>query len=368
MLKLARNVASMAEVWVCRRLNLRPRTLPILVIMATDKCQLKCTMCGACDYSPGDHDMLTLDEWKAVVDSAARLKTQIVSITGGEALLRKDLFDLIAHVRSYGMAVHLNSNGLLLNEKNVARLAELGVETVSISLESVDPPTHDAIRGKGMFAKTVEGIRKLRRGAPEVRIGVNCVMNRHNLSTLPDMVPWAVEEGVDQIKFAPIHSNLQHKDKPLTDYQDMVFGEADLGLLAQTITEIRRRLSSTNLESVSEPFFAGMTNLYVPPDSNFYCYAGYAITTIDAQGNVAACFDKPGMANVRKQPLHELWRSAAFQQHRQLVRNCDAACWDTTNAELSLRLSVRTFLRYPGASVRAFRYYLGWGGRHAAQR
>jgi MoaA/NifB/PqqE/SkfB family radical SAM enzyme len=357
--KLARNIAGMAEVWLCRRFNLRPRTLPILAIMATDKCQLKCKMCGACDYSPGDHDMLTLEEWKAVIDSAAKLRTRIVSITGGEALLRKDLFDLIAHIRAKGMAVHLNTNGLLLNDKNVAQIEALGIETVSVSLESTDPETHDLIRGKGMFARTLEGIRRLRQGAPGVRIGVNCVINRHNLDTLPDMVPWAAQEGVDQIKFAPIHSNLQHKDKPLTDYEDMVFDESDLGHLDDVIGEVRTRLARTQLESTSEPFFKGITNHYRPPASNFYCYAGYAITTIDAQGNLSACFDKAGMANVRQRPLHELWMSDEFQQHRQLVRGCDVACWDTTNAELSLRLSVRTFLRYPAASFHALRYYLG---------
>ena len=358
-MNLARDIAGMAEVWLCRRFNLRPRTLPILAIMATDKCQLKCKMCGACDYSPGDHDMLTLEEWKAVIDSAAKLRTRIVSITGGEALLRKDLFDLISHIRGKGMAVHLNTNGLLLNDRNVAQIEALGIETVSVSLESTDPETHDLIRGKGMFARTLEGIRRLRRSAPGVRIGINCVINRHNLDTLPDMVPWAAREDVDQIKFAPIHSNLQHKDKPLTDYEDMVFDESDLGHLDDVIGEIRSRLARTRLESTSEPFFKGITNLYRPPASNFYCYAGYAITTIDAQGNLSACFDKAGMANVRQRPLHELWMSDEFQQHRQLVRRCDVACWDTTNAELSLRLSVRTFLRYPAASFHALRYYLG---------
>lgn len=365
LLRLARNVAGMGEVWFCRQFNLRPRTLPILAIMVTDKCQLKCKMCGACDYTPGDHDMLNLQQWKAVMDSAARLNTRIVSITGGEALLRKDLFELIAHIRNLGMAVHLNTNGLLLNDKNVAQIEALGIETVSVSLESTDPETHDLIRGKGMFERTLEGLRRLRKGAPGVRIGINCVINRHNLSTLPDMIPWAVQEDVDQIKFAPIHSNLQHKDKPLEDYEDMVFDESHLGALEDTITEIRTRLNATGLESTSEPFFKGITNLYRPPASNFYCYAGYAITTIDAQGNLSACFDKAGMANVRDRPLHELWRSDEFQQHRQLVRNCDVACWDTTNAELSLRLSIRSFLRYPKASFNALRYYMG---RRAAER
>lgn len=357
-MKLAQSVAGMAGAWLARRLNFRPSRLPVLVLMVTDKCQLRCTMCGACDYSPGDHNMLSLEEWKSVVDSAARLRTGIVSITGGEALLRRDLFDLIAHIRSYGMAVHLNTNGLLLNEKNVARLHELGVETVSISLESTDPATHDAIRGEGMFERTAKGLRALRRGAPEIRIGLNCVANKHNLETLAEMPLWAKREGVDQIKFAPIHTNLQHRDKPIETYQSMIFGEEDIPAFAKVMRELQEDIEETQLQSTSTPFFEGMTQLYRPEGAGFYCYAGYAIAVIDAQGNVAACFDKPGAANVRETPLHEIWRGSAFQRHRQLVRNCTTNCWDTTNAELSLRLSPLSLVRYPRDTVRAIRFYI----------
>lgn len=355
------NVVDIVDVWMARHLNRAPRHLPVLVLMVTDKCNLHCKMCGACDYSPGDHNMLSLEDWKAVIDSAAKLRTQIVSITGGEALLRRDLFDIIRHARGYGMAVHLNTNGLLLRDKNVATLKEVGVETVSISIESTDPDIHDAIRGRGAFASTLKGVRKLRAAAPEIRIGLNSVMNRHNLDTLPDMVAFAQREGLEQVKFAPIHSNLQHKDKPVDDYADMVFGAEDLPHFEKRVAEIQAALDGTNLESCSEPFFEGMSDLYRPPASNFYCYAGYAITIIDAQGNVAACFDKEGAMNVRETPLHDIWRSRTFQEHRQLVRHCDQACWDTTNAELSLRLSFTQMLRRPAATYRAIRYYMAQG-------
>jgi MoaA/NifB/PqqE/SkfB family radical SAM enzyme len=117
-----RAALDLLDLWRARWTNRAPRHLPVLVIMVTDKCNLHCKMCGACDYSPGDHDMLSLEEWKAVIRSAARLRTRVLSITGGEALLRKDLFELIVYARAHGMAVHLNTNGLLLREKNVAAL------------------------------------------------------------------------------------------------------------------------------------------------------------------------------------------------------------------------------------------------------
>lgn len=356
--RVLRNVLDFGGVWLARHLNRGPRHLPILVLMVTDKCNLKCKMCGACDYSPGDHNMLGLDEWKAVIRSAAALRTQVVSITGGEAMLRHDLFELIACARGYGMTVHLNTNGLLLREKNVAALRDSGVETVSISVESTDPAMHDAIRGKGTFEHTLEGLRRLRRAAPEVRIGLNAVINRHNYRTLADMVAFADREGVDQIKFAPIHTNLQHKDKDVSEYGDMIFTEGDLDSLEHELQRIQDALARTSLQSTSRRFFDGITNLYRPPASNFYCYAGYAIAIVNPQGYVSACFDKDGRQNVRETPLDVIWRSRAFQEHRQLVRRCDRACWDTTNAELSLRLSVWNTVREPVKLLKALRYYL----------
>lgn len=353
-----RNVMAFGDVWLSRHLNRAPRTLPILVIMITDKCNLKCTMCGACDYSPGDHNMLSLDDWKAVIDSAAQLKTQILSITGGEAMLRKDLFDLIRYTRGKGIRVHLNTNATILREKQAELLRDTGVETVSISIESHEEDIHDLIRGRGMFQRTLEGVRRLRRIAPDVRIGLNCVINKHNVNGLHGMVPFAAREGLDQVKFAPIHSNLQHKDKDVSEYEDMIFQETDLDALEGELQKIQDELKKTELVSTSKQFFDGITNLYKPPASNFYCYAGWAITVIDAQGNVAACFDKDGAMNVRKTPLHEIWKSKTFQEHRQQVVNCDKACWDTTNAELSLRLSVKHLVEEPLSLVRSVRYYI----------
>lgn len=345
------------DVWWARRFNRTPHVLPALILMVTDKCNLKCKMCGACDYSPGDHNMLTLEEWKGVLDAAARLGTRLVSITGGEALLRKDLFALIAYARGLGMSVHLNTNGLLLNEPHVQALVTSGVDTVSISLDGPDAATHDAVRGPGTFERTLKGIRTLRRLGPGIRVGINYVLHRANYEAAPRMVDLALEEGVDQLKFAPIHTNLQHKDKPLSAYGEMIFMEEDLPRLERVAHGLYRALRSKGLHSSPRRFFYGMRRLYESPPKNFYCFAGYAICVVNPQGYVSACFDKPSSLNVREQPLDVLWRSEAFQRHRQLVRRCDKACWDTTNAELSMQLQWHHWLRYPRETLRTLWYY-----------
>jgi MoaA/NifB/PqqE/SkfB family radical SAM enzyme len=358
-----RAALDLLDLWRARWTNRAPRHLPVLVIMVTDKCNLHCKMCGACDYSPGDHDMLSLEEWKAVIRSAARLRTRVLSITGGEALLRKDLFELIVYARAHGMAVHLNTNGLLLREKNVAALRETGLESVSISIESGDPAVHDHIRGKGTLEHTLAGLRRLRAAMPDLRIGLNCVINKYNLASLAHLPHLAQKEGVDQIKFAPIHTNLQHKDKPIEEYADMILTEADIPALEAELVRIQAAIAETGIESTSRAFFRGMSRLYRAPASNFYCFAGYAIAVIDAQGNLAACFDKDSGMNVRDTPLEVLWGSPEFHAHRQRVRHCDKACWDTTNAELSLRLHPLYFLRQPVQTFRLVQYYL-----HRARR
>ncbi len=263
-----RNMLDFGEVWLARHLDRGPRHLPILVFMLTDKCNLKCKMCGACDYSPGDHNVLSTEEWKTVLDAAARIRVQILSITGGEAMLRKDLFELIAYARARGMAVHLNTNGLLLREKSVEKLRASGVETVSISVESTDAATHEAIRGRGTFAHTLDGLRLLRQRLPDARIGLNCVINKHNYKTLAEMVDFAAREGVDQVKFAPIHTNLQHKDKAIGEYADMLFDEGDLEGLEAELQRIQSALTATQLQSTSKRFFDGITKLYRAPASN----------------------------------------------------------------------------------------------------
>ena len=70
-----------------------------------------------------------------------------------------------------------------------------------------------------------------------------------------------------------------------------------------------------------------------------------------------------GVVSVRDRPLEEIWRSADFQQLRLGVHTCDRPCWDTTNTELSLRLSVRSMLSEVGQTWRDLKFYFGSGQR-----
>lgn len=349
----------MADIWLSRLVNKTPRTLPILHLMVTDRCNLRCPMCGVRNHDPAEQDTLSAEEWKAVIRSAAKLRTVIISITGGEPLLRHDVFELISYAREHGIAVHLNTNGTLLTDEKVGMLGECGLTTLSISLESTEPTPHNAIRGAKTFEKTIEGIRRVRRQVPSIHLGINVLITMINFRGMADLVPFAESLGAHQIKFAPIHTNLLHRDNPLAKFKELVFKEEDLKDLDSELGKLERALAKSRLHSACKYFLRGIKRLYETPGCHFCCYAGYATCVVNPHGSVAPCFDKESPLNVRNSPLERIWGSDEFARLRQEVRNCRQACWDTTNTEISLRFDIRAVLADVTQVWRDIAFYFG---------
>lgn len=343
--RVARSALCMADVWLSRHLHTRPHCLPVLLAFVTDRCNLRCPMCGVYEHDEPDASReLSTDEWKAVLDSAGRLRTIIVSISGGEPLLRKDIFEIVSHAEQREIAVHVCTNGTMIDADNAAELQASGVKTVSVSVEGTSAEVHERLRGPGTFEKTIEGIRLLREHAPGIRVGINTLITTENYRGLDRMIPFAEKLGVHQIKFAPIHTNLLHKRNPLEKFSDLIFDRDSLEGLEQEVAKIIHESRRTRLFTTTVPFLKGVTDLYCQP-RKFRCFAGHAACAVDPQGMVAPCCDIDRRMSVRERPLHEIWRSREFHDLRKKVYTCRSACWDTTNTELSLRLSARSMLK-----------------------
>lgn len=332
------------RVVLARYFRRRPRYLPTLVIFVTNRCNLRCRMCGVWDlYCAGGHEAeLTTEEWKAVIASAAKeLGTFLLTISGGEPMLRPDIFELIQFARKLGVSVHLCSNATLLTEAKILQLKEAGLVSISISLESTEEILHNHLQGKDTFADVVRSIQLLRTLAPEIRVGINFLITRKNYEKMIPMVHFARDLGVHQIKFLPIHSNLQHRHKARTEFEDLFFEKEDLPALAQEVEAVRKECRQSGLRSSSDAFFKGIVDYYTTP-RKVKCYAGYSVGTVDPLGNVAPCCDKNSTLNVRQQSLASIWWSPEFHRMRDLVFHCNVPCWDTTFTEMSLILQPRT--------------------------
>jgi MoaA/NifB/PqqE/SkfB family radical SAM enzyme len=358
------NVWRTLNVIICRRLGLPPRYLPVILMFVTGQCNLRCRMCGVCDLEHGHTEGMELstDEWKTIIHTAAkRLGTTLAVVSGGEALLREDVFELIRFATDSGIAIHLCTNAMLLNEENMVQLKNSGVRTVSISLEGPEAGAHEYLRGANSFPQVVNAIRKFREIAPEVCIGINYVITRLNYKNMTDMVAFAESLGVQQIKFAPIHTNLLHRRKKVEDYSDLLFLPEDLDDLEREVQRVRTACRNSALITTSDDFFNGITQLYGTP-RRVRCYAGYAICAISPTGYVAPCSDMDSSFNVKEQSLDAIWRDPQFHALRKRVHACRSACWDTAYTELSLWLRPQAMVLGLLRNWKDVKFY--FGGRH----
>lgn len=358
---VAANVWRASNVIVSRYLERPPRYLPVILLFVTNRCNLRCRMCGICDraVAPDASAELSTDQYKAVIESAAgQLGTSLASISGGEPLLRHDIFEIIRFAVDAGVSTHICTNGLTITPERAARLRDSGVAAVSVSVDSPEPAAHECLRGPDTFQRTVDAIRLLRDTAPDIQIGINYLITRMNYRNMTDMITYAEELGVHQIKFAPIHANLLHRHKEKQELEELYFSPEHLEDLRKEIVLLKERSRKSWLSTTSPAFYDGIVPFYGMP-RRFRCYAGYAVCAIGPGGQVAPCCDMDSPFSVKDRPLHEIWRDPGFHELRRKVGRCGVPCWDTTNTELSLRLRPWALLRNLAANWRDLRFYSG---------
>jgi radical SAM protein with 4Fe4S-binding SPASM domain len=139
----------------------------------TKKCNLRCKHCH---YSAGTSapDELTTEEAKNVIGQVADLWDEVkLTLTGGEALLRSDFFELASYASEKVAHVDLASNGTLIKNSTAQKLKDSGVKQVIIGVDGVGE-AHDNIRGKGSFAKAIEGAKSVKAASLDLLIS-HCI-------------------------------------------------------------------------------------------------------------------------------------------------------------------------------------------------
>ncbi len=170
-------------------------SLSIVVWNLTKKCNLTCQHCYI-DASSDYTDELTTKEAMDLIDQIAFAGVRVILFSGGEPLLRKDLFELNAYVKARGLRTCLSSNGCLINPVIGQRIKEAGFEYVGISIDGTKM-THDRFRGiTGAFDWAIEGIRILKEYG--VRRGIRFTLNKENVFDLPSVIELAVKEGIER--------------------------------------------------------------------------------------------------------------------------------------------------------------------------
>lgn len=158
---------------------------------STGACNLSCSYCRASSESAPSADELSTDEIKSLIREIAPLGAMLI-ISGGEPLLRRDVFEVARYAADSGVRVSLASNGTLITPEVVDRILLSGISRVSISLDGASAETNDATRGEGSFDLALRGIRAL---SGRVEFQINMTITPLNIDELDSLLDLAEREG-----------------------------------------------------------------------------------------------------------------------------------------------------------------------------
>jgi radical SAM protein with 4Fe4S-binding SPASM domain len=166
---------------------------------STAGCNLSCLHCRRLDVSCAlMRDDLTTEQARQMIRSLPETGRPILVFSGGEPLMRPDLFDLAADASALGLPIALATNGTIMDERIAQRVLDVGFRRVATSFDGPDAATHDKFRGiDGAFDATTRSFRQLRRRGMSMQI--NTTITRHNFHLLDDIYRMALDLGADAL-------------------------------------------------------------------------------------------------------------------------------------------------------------------------
>ncbi len=301
-------------------------------LLVTYRCDLRCRVCdlparAAARRRAGDRELDTA-ELSAVLRDMKSIGTAGVGFTGGEPMLREDLFELLAYASRLGLHAHLNTDGFRVTERAEDLLAT-GVRSINVSLDGATAEEHDAARNRrGSFDTVLAALDALRtaRGTRRTpHITAVTVLTSHNVHRAGEVVRTAVAAGADRVGVIPVHDFGQGETAP------------DEAAVRSALDDLAR-LHGEGLVDNSTGYLDLLPRAFRGEASPLFCYAPYASVVVDCYGDVYPCF--PLME--RKEPagripLAPLWRSEEYAAVRRRLSSCTACLWNC-HTEMNLVL------------------------------
>jgi len=281
------------------------RNVPISVQMdLTYRCNERCVHCYL-DHD--DHGEMTTAEIKRVMDEMAEAGVFILTFSGGEIFLRKDFFEILEYARlERQFCVKLKTNAIMIREREAARLREIGVESIQISIYSHRPEVHDAITlVPGSLKRSIDAARFLK--SQGLRVIFANVLMVQNMQDYRGVRALAEELGVE--------CTLDPTITPMMDGDRSVLS---LNIDHNALREVFRDQSLVG--DVDE--FCAVAD---PADENSLaalpCSAGHTACYVSPYGDVFPCVQFPlPTGNVRTQRFLDIWRHSDRMNEVRSIR------------------------------------------------
>lgn len=340
----------------------QPTAVPVVIVWNyTNRCNLSCLHCHQ-NSGEVDERELTTEEVFRVIEKLGEAGISILTFSGGEPLLRSDIFDAIERADDAGMLCTIASNGTLMKKRVVQKLKKAGVRRVEIGLDGCKAETHDFLRNTpGSFEATVQGIRN----CAEVGFDEICAtmtLHAKNVNELRDTIELAERLGVNRFylnRRIPAGRGKDVIDLDVTNeqkidaleylykkfYDSVVHGEG-IQCYSRGMTYYGRLgfersdgMVFTVSEALSgysrmwrEKFGSGISEIVRKYASGFGgCSAGITYTGLTAGGDLIPCVPAPiKLGNLLEEDLENLWVNNELLNYIRRRNELKGACGSCT--------------------------------------
>ncbi len=281
----------------------------------TLKCNLKCSHCYINAKEKSLPNELSTDAAKMLIHQITEVSRPLLILSGGEPLLREDIFEIIRYGVDRGLRMGMGSNGMLIDDEVTRRLEDSGMGTVAISLDSSIPERHDEFRGvKGCWEHAINAIKSLKNS--RIQVQVNCTVTPQNYDEVDDIMSLADDLGVENFHLfflVPTGRGTDIEDITPRMYEDMI-----------TSTLAKTTKYKLNIKPSCAPQFMRVAKQKGVDMSRWVrgCMAGLYYCRIYPSGEVTPCPYMPlNLGNIRERSFRDIWfNSEVFKALRDFDR------------------------------------------------
>lgn len=299
--------------------------LHTLFFEVTSRCNALCDHCGSrCTVSKKDE--LSPETFKKVLDDVAKnfgTKAIMLNITGGEPIMRKDLFEITAYADKLGFKWGLVTNGMLITDDVISKMKETHMSTITISLDGMKK-THEEFRHvPGSFDRIISAIEKIKESDFVEHIQVTFIATKKNISELPEVYRLLSMLEIDSLRISGIDpiGRAEDNENLMLDQEDYFF-----------LFDFIKKHSTAPLPVVwsCTHYFGNTENTLDPTGKKFTCYTGIHVASVLSNGDIFGCPNIPRrkgliQGNVLKDNFCEVWKNN-FEFYRNPNRTRAKQC------------------------------------------
>ncbi len=284
----------------------------------TKRCNLRCSHCYLdASFLSGDIvDELSLAECRKLIDQMAEVNPNACLIlTGGEPLLREDIYEIASYANNKGFMVVMGTNGLLLNDTTVPKMLDAGIKGIGVSLDSIHPEVHDRLRGlPGSWEKAVKGIETAKKHNLDFQI--QTTVTKENFEEISEMIDFS--HKLDATGFYLFFLVCTGRGEKMSDITPEQYEE-----VLSYVYKVHGNYNGMMVRAKCAPHFkriAYQIDKNSPLLKGYVggCRAGTNYCRITPEGEITPCPYMPGgVGNIKNLSFNDIWSdSELFQQLR----------------------------------------------------